>query len=240
LVRVGMTSGWEPGTVVQGWPMVYINKGLVDSIEKAGAIPVIIPVLDEERKIEAYMEFIDGIIISGETMSIKRNVVTELKSNVLESSNPLRYKNEAAAIQAAIKYGKPLLGICRGHQVLTVMEGGSVGDEDINVGNEVLHQQFGVQPPDTGIHRINIVPGSMLSKMVKTDSVMVNSFHRQAVNKVPEGYRVCAFTEDGRIEAIEYAGTTFRMGLQFHPEMLKEEVWESFFEVFVKIVSERS
>jgi len=63
--------------------------------------------------------------------------------NHQENSNPLRYKNEMAAIQAAKKYRKPLLGICRGHQVLAVEEGGSVGDNDINIGNNVLHQQGG-------------------------------------------------------------------------------------------------
>ena len=153
----------------------------------------------------------------------------------MENSNPLRYKNEMAAIQAAIRHQKPLLGICRGHQVLTVMEGGSVGDNDINIGNNVLHQQGGVKPPNIGVHRIHITQESVLYDMLKVHSLMVNSFHRQAVNHVPEGYRVAAATEDEYIEAIESIDKPFRMGIQFHPEMLTEEIWKNFFKKFVSI-----
>jgi putative glutamine amidotransferase len=236
IVRIGVTSGWEPGTVVEGWPMVYVNKGLTDSLEEAGAIPIIIPIFDNTQHITSYMDFIDAIIIAGEILSVKRNVVKAIGTNVLENSNPLRYKNEMAAIQAAIRHKKPLLGICRGFQVLTVVEGGSVGDNDINIGNHVLHQQGGVYPPDVGSHRIHITPESKLFDMLKVHSPVVNSFHRQAVDKMPDGYRVAARSEDHHIEAIESISGPFRMGLQFHPEMLTEKIWKDFFVEFVNLV----
>ena len=235
-VKIGITSGWEPGTVVEGWPMVYVNKGLTDSLEAAGAIPVIIPVLENEQLMDEYMALVDGVIVSGEILSVKRNVVKDLGTNILQGSNPLRYKNEYAAIQAAKRANRPLLGICRGHQVLTVVEGGSVCDRDINEGNEVMHQQGGVHLPDVGVHRIRLTPGSTLASMLKDESYLVNSFHRQAVERVPDGYRIAAATEDGNIEAIEAIGDRFCMGIQFHPEMLPEPIWRHFFSEFVRIV----
>ena len=53
IVRIGVTSGWEPGTVVEGWPMVYVNKGLIDNLEEAGAIPIIIPILENTQLINS-------------------------------------------------------------------------------------------------------------------------------------------------------------------------------------------
>jgi len=238
-VRIGITSGWEPGTVVESWPLVYVNKGITDCLEEAGAVPVIIPVLESEELIERYMDFVDGVIVSGEVLSIKRNVVKDIGSNVLKNSNPLRYKNEAAVIKAAKKHKKPLLGICRGHQVLAVEEGGSVKDDDINIGNDIVHQQGGIKLPDCPIHNVRIVPGSRLWSMLKQDSLMVNSFHRQAVEKVPESYIASAVADDGNIEAIESTGDCFVMGIQFHPEMLKDDVWKAFFKEFIGIVERR-
>ena len=72
--------------------------------------------------------------------------------------------------------------------------------------------------------------------MLKVHSPVVNSFHRQAVDKMPDGYRVAARSEDHHIEAIESISGPFRMGLQFHPEMLTEKIWKDFFVEFVNLV----
>jgi putative glutamine amidotransferase len=239
-VKIGITSGWEPGTVVEGWPLTYVNKNITECIEEAGAIPVIIPVLENEELIDRYMGIIDGIVVSGEVLSIKRNVVKAIGKNILQNSNPLRYKNELAVIKAAKKFRKPLLGICRGLQVLTIVEGGSVLDDDINVGNDIIHQQGGIKPPDAAIHSIRIAPESKLWGMLKRDHLMVNSFHRQALESVPDGYIASAVADDGNIEAIETKGNDFIMGLQFHPEMLKEDVWKGFFKEFISVVKEHN
>lgn len=237
-VKIGITSGWEPGTVVEGWPLVYANKGIIDIIVGAGAIPIIIPVVEDEGLYENYMDMIDGIIVSGEVLSIKRNVFEDGGDNVLYNSNPLRYRNEKAAIQMAIRKNIPILGICRGHQVLNVEEGGTMKDGDITIGNEVIHQQGGIKPPDQTAHAISIVQGTKLHKMLNEETVEVNSFHRQAVGKIPSGYIASAISEDGNIEAIETEDSRLIMGLQFHPEMMEGHIWSQFFKNFIKAVAE--
>lgn len=236
-VVIGITSGWEPGTVVNDWPLVYVNKGLVESLEKAGAVPVIIPVLGGGGW-QDYLSFVDGVVASGEVLSIKRNVMKDGGDNVLYNSNPLRYENEANVIKLAVARGIPVLGICRGYQVLNVEMGGTMKAGDITEGNEVMHQQGGIVPPWQGVHEVKIVPGTKLHRMLQVDQVLVNSFHRQAVERIPEGYVVRGVAPDGNIEAIEFAGEEFVMGLQFHPEMLPGEVWENFFQQFVAVVRE--
>lgn len=237
-VRIGITSGWEPGTVVEGWPLVYVNKGISDQLERAGALPVIFPLVEDVRMYEEYLNLVDAVIVSGEVLSIKRNVMREGDKDVLRNSNPLRYRNEEAIIRIALEWKKPLLGICRGYQVLNVVAGGTMKDGDINIGNSVVHQQGGMIPPDQPSHRITIAPGTRLHRMLKVDQVMVNSFHRQALEKIPADFKVCAVADDDNIEAIEAAGEQIAIGLQFHPEMLTEQIWSDFFREFIKLIEE--
>lgn len=234
---IGITSGWEPGTVVPEWPLIYVNRGIVESLENAGAVPVIIPILGGDAW-QDYLPLVDGIVASGEVLSIKRNVMKDGGDNVLRNSNPLRYENEANIIKLAVENRIPVLGICRGYQVLNVELGGTMKAGDITVGNEVMHQQGGVVPPWQGVHEIKIVQGTKLHRMLQVDQVIVNSFHRQAVEELPEGFLVSAVAPDGNIEAIECADERFIMGIQFHPEMMKDAIWTSFFKQFVEIVRE--
>lgn len=236
-VKIGITSGWEPGSIVEGWPLVYVNKGSVEGLERAGAIPVILPILDNRDLFNEYMDMVDGIIVSGEVLSIKRNVVKDGGNNPLYNSNPLRYENESAVIRTAIKKDIPLLGICRGYQVLCVELGGGMKEGDVTIGNKVIHQQGGTALPDTGVHNISIQSGTRLQNMLGTENITVNSFHRQVVETIPEGFRVSAVAPDGSIEAIETTDERFIMGLQFHPEMMRGEIWNNFFRKFVEIVT---
>jgi len=235
-VKIGITTGWEPGTVVEGWPLIYGSKDLVDRIERAGGLPILIPILENQELIPEYIQMVDGIIVSGEVLSIKRNVMNDYSNNVLYNSNPLRYVNEEKVITESIKSNIPLLGICRGYQVLCVQQGGTVFDDDINLNTNVVHQQKEIAvPPQKPVHRVSIPKDTKLYQLINRESVMVNSFHRQAVKEVPKGYRVCATSEDGYIEGIESV-KGFSVGIQFHPEALEEDIWEDFFKNFIAIV----
>lgn len=236
IIKIGVTSGWEDGTVINGWPLIYTVKGIIDALEEAGAIPIIIPILSNQELLKHYIDIVDAVIISGEVMSIKKNVFQEVKGNVLRNSNPLRYDNESALINKAIEEDKPLLGICRGFQVLNVEAGGDMKDNDITIGNNVIHQQGGLYLPTETSHSIKIRKDSKLYELIGIDELDVNSFHRQGVNKIPEGFKVSATAPDGTIEAIENRNKTFIMGLQFHPEMLSDNVWRCFFRNFVQLV----
>ncbi|MEX2461700.1 MAG: type 1 glutamine amidotransferase [Paenibacillaceae bacterium] len=237
-VRIGITSGCEYGTIVNGWPLIYVNKAIVESIENAGAIPIVLPTVENVSLFDPYMDMIDGIIISGEVLSIKTNVIQDGGKDILQNINLLRYSNERAAISAALKRNIPLLGICRGHQVLNIVEGGTMKDKDINIGNDIIHQQGSIQSPDKGIHNISIKAGSKLQRLLKMNHLCVNSFHRQAIGQIPKGYIASAVADDGNIEAIEMDDDRFIMGLQFHPEMMKEAPWNVFFSEFIEVVKQ--
>jgi gamma-glutamyl-gamma-aminobutyrate hydrolase PuuD len=156
--------------------------------------------------------------------------------DVLRNSNPLRYRNERAVIRTALKRNLPLLGICRGYQVLNVEAGGTMKDGDVNLNNSINHQQGGTIPPERPSHRLTISRGTRLYRMLNTEQVMVNSFHRQALGKIPANFKVSAVADDGNIEAIEAVGKRVAVGLQFHPEMLRDEVWSRFFVEFIRLI----
>ncbi len=235
-IKIGVTSGWEPGTIVEGWPLVYVNKDITDHLAKAGAIPFIIPISENEALTESYLEMADGLVVAGEVLSIKRNVFIDGGNNVLYNSNPLRYKNESVIIKKALEMNIPILGICRGYQVLNVEEGGTMKEEDITIGNKIIHQQGGIASPEQSIHEISIKKGTKLFKMLNKTKIKVNSFHRQALKSIPSGYVVSAFAQDGNIEAIETEDERLVIGTQFHPEMLKDGIWHEFFKSYIKAV----
>ncbi len=229
---IGITTGAEEGNFVPGWPLHYANTAISNAIAKAGGLPVLLPPLEATEE-NPLPEGLAGLVVSGEVRSTTHDVVAALKTDVLQRSNPLRYRHEMACIAAAIKMGIPILGICRGHQVLAVAEGGRVSDKDVHFTGGVPHQQSALSPAQP-VHTIDIDPQSQLFHMTGLATTEVNSFHRQAVAEAPIGYRVSACSPDGVIEAIESLHPPLRLGLQFHPEMLQTSPWQRLFQEFVK------
>lgn len=231
---VGITSGWEAGHAVEGWPLVIAVKSLTERLERAGAVPVVLPIVDDASLHGRIVDMLHGLIASGEIIAANKNVFSDGSGDILVNSNPLRYRNEAGAIAAALSRGIPILGICRGYQVLNVLEGGTLADYDIHAVAPINHQQKGILPPDRTVHDVTIRPGSKLHRAVGKERIRVNSFHRQAVLQAPKGYIASAVSEDGWIEAIEAEDERWIVGTQFHPEMLPDPVWDTLFEQFVE------
>ncbi len=236
-LKIGISSGWEAGQLVEGWPLTYTIRNLVQAVEREGHIPYVLPIVENLAIIEEMVKGLDAIILSGEVLSIKRNVVEEIKTNILRVSNPLRYDNEASLIKAAQKKNIPLLGICRGFQVMALELGGDVLDGDVNFENYIIHQQGPYFPPAKAVHSVTLVEGSILHQLMGTERLMVNSFHRQAVLKVPENFFVSAFSEDGVTEGMENRQGIIQLGIQFHPEMLPEKIGRLFFHNWMQRIS---
>lgn len=132
-----------------------------------------------------------------------------------------RSKSENYLIAAAIDAGKPVLGICYGHQRLNVVMGGSTDDvANLAPGSTVPHRvsENGVNVGvSSEVHNINIEPDSKLARLLGTTQVMVNTSHTYALSRVSSRLRVVARADDGIIEAVEGDNV---MGVQFHPEYL--------------------
>lgn len=200
-----------------------INGTYPYSIMTAGGLPVIIPgaPCDDLPGLDvaaaAFIARLDGILFSGGG-DISPWLYGEQPSRAMSSMDLSRDQWELALYAAAARQGIPILGICRGCQVINVANGGTLYQDLPSQLREAGGHSFDV-PMDEPAHHIDIVPGSRLGRMFPTARVLTNSFHHQAIKDVASGFSVTARALDGVIEGIEADESgRFIVGVQFHPE----------------------
>ena len=206
------------GGIMPGIYRAYVNNDYVESVEKAGGIPVLLPVLSKPEGAYAQVAEIDGLLLSG-GYDIDPVLYGEQPSERLGfvMSEVDRYYIEL--VKAAEKEAIPILGICKGMQILNIAFGGGLY-QDIGTQREGCSQHFQQAPRYAATHGVEFMKGSFLSE-VFGGRERVNSFHHQAIKKVARGFRVTACAEDGVIEGIESEQREkFLCGVQWHPEMM--------------------
>lgn len=209
-------------------PLYCVYKSYADAILAAGGIPLILPIIRDNKEISILLKKFDGFLISG-----GGNIYNKKPKLVsLKASNPLRYRFEKKIINYALKKDKPLLGICRGCQMLGEVSGGKMFlNLRKDVEGSLNHRQRTCGSNVS--HYIKINKDSKLYNVLRTERNKVNSFHRQALKGVSKGFIVSAVSYDNVIEAIESRKHRFILGLQFHPEKLCER-----YPVFLRIFKE--
>jgi len=227
----------------------YLKEGLflsliyVRAVEAAGGIPLLLPVVEKNELIEEMLKRIDGLLMSGGDTGYRDYALVgqEIDSGQsrgysirnekggdgslidLYSQNPRRHVFDTALCKMALQKDMPVLGICRGHQTLNEVAGGSMVLDLAQV-TQWNHRQK--EPMDVSTHEISVKTGSMLAEMLArvpregNGTLMVNSHHRQAVDRAAQGFEVTARGPDGVVEAIESKIHSFAVGVQFHPEMI--------------------
>lgn len=213
-----------------GLEKAYVPTDYIDSVEAAGGIPLILPVIRATEDINILLQKIDGLIVSG---GIDINPLLFGEEPEPEQGFMLEELDNFDIIitEAAYKLGIPILGICRGIQVINVVFGGSLY-QDIKKVSSVKHDQMARR--DAATHTVSIEKGSLLYDLYG-ETLTVNSYHHQAVKEPAPGFRITAKAKDGIIEAIEMPGSRFVLGVQWHPEMMsaKNENARKLFRMFV-------
>ena len=191
------------------------------SVVAVGGVPVIIPVTDNLATIEAIVGRLDGILLSGGGDMHPRYYNED---PIPENGTPdeLRDRYDVALIKSAVEYQLPVLGICRGMQVINTVFGGSLY-QDINVQyadkQPMCHSQNEERSVTT--QTASVVTDSLLYSIVSCNTLPINSIHHQAVKRIADGFRAVAFADDGICEAIESLYYPI-LGVQWHPEHLSE------------------
>jgi len=216
---IGISGGHliDSGGRFPGYKRAYVNDDYVQSVVKAGGIPYIIPVVDDEAVIEQQIQQLDGLILSGGD-DVSPLLYGEEPLTKLGPTSPERDAFDKLLIKYAIVQKKPILAICRGVQILNVAFGGSLY-QDLSYKEEanIRHDQY--SRTDMPTHTVIIHEDSKLFAILG-HSALVNSFHHQAIKRVAEGFKVTATARDGVIEAIEKEGEDYVVGVQWHPEMM--------------------
>lgn len=224
--------------VFLGYKRTYVNDDYIDAVVRAGGIPVVLPMLDSDEDIKELVESLDGLVLMG-GHDIDPILYNEEPCAKIGELYPKRDKVDSAWIKAAFDKKIPILGVCRGLQLLNVVFGGSLyQDLSFIEGCNVDHIQKGrfYEP----VHFIDVKEGTRFHSLVG-DVMRVNSFHHLAVKDLAKDFVISAVSRDNVVEAIEYDGDQFVLGVQFHPEMMspKSEQAENIFRGFIKEASER-
>ncbi len=191
----------------------YCTRKYYQALQKAGAAVILLPPCPE-TELGRYLDLVDGILLPGGE-DVHPRFQGEDPIPALGLVNPFRDEFELALAREAFSRGVPTLGICRGAQVVAIAMGGSVHQDIVGI-SRIQHTQ--AAPRWSPSHKVSVKSGSILREWLGTAELFTNSFHHQAVNRVPKGFRVVATTSDGSIEAIESKGGKVCIGVQWHPE----------------------
>jgi len=213
----------------------YVGELHLELLIRLGTIPVIVPVVEGTTAcLPQYMEEMDGLLlVEGDDVEPKRYAARKANFKYVEKTHPLKDELEIRLLRQAIRRGLPVLGICRGSQLLNAFCGGTLyGDVQREKGSDRRH--IDRENYDTYRHPVSVVPGTPLAVWYRRKMLKVNSYHHQGIRELAARFRPMAHADDGLIEAYYDPKADFVVGLQFHPErMLKEyagnvKVWNAF------------
>jgi len=215
-------------------PMLGAYRTYLDGVIAAGGNPVILPAIGDLADIDARYDLCDGILLTGGEDVDPRRYGEEPEPELGEVSEE-RDTAELRLTQRAIQERKPILAICRGHQVLNVALGGTLIQHIPNAGGhgERLND---LSDWERLLHPLILSPESALAKILGCRELVVNSLHHQGIKQLAPGLIAVGHSPDGIIEAVEGTSGGFVIGVQCHPEALCGGVdtrWARLFERFV-------
>lgn len=213
-----------------------LAAGYYRSLVEAGATPVIIPPYSDIELLVSLVKKLDGVVLSGGA-DIDPDYLEELPIDGIDI-NPERDKPELILIKLLIDRHVPILGICRGMQMLSAALGGKLYQDIYTQHNVdcICHSQKIARGLTS--HSVNIQKDTLLYSIMNTDCLDVNSFHHQAVKSVPKGFVVSAVAQDGIIEAMESVDYQPILGVQWHPECMLAEGNKIMMPLFEWLVNE--
>jgi Predicted glutamine amidotransferases len=193
--------------------VIYTRKGFVDVIQDLGHIPLIIPI-DKPEKARDYIKLVDKVLLTGGE-DVSPQLYGEEPHNYLGKTSLERDFFELAVIEAAIEENKPILGVCRGLQILNVKFGGSLY-QDLRLSDSTLKHMQVPTKQEFPIHSISVDQTSPLNFL--GEKYFVNSFHHQAIKKLANNFKPIAKASDDIIEAVIDQEKRI-LGIQWHPEV---------------------
>ncbi len=198
---------------------VYLKRAYCDSILASGGLPVLLPLIHSADDVKEYIKRCDGFLLTG-GQDIDANVYGEENLCFTGDINPDRDMLDILLVKELSKIDKPVLGICRGSQILNVALGGTLyQDIDSQFDKDMIKHVYNC-PRTFPVHYIIIENKSHIFNIYKENKIFVNSYHHQAIKDIADGFKVVARSNDGIIEAIEHKYKTMMLGVQWHPEDL--------------------
>ena len=212
---IGITSYWTEAAMSH-WSCdaVLVSQGYVEGVRVAGGRPVVLPAdttwIDEPDDV---LDIVDALLVVGGN-DVDPTHYGQEPHAAIGALSPRRDAVELALVRRAVERDVPLLGICRGVQVLNVALGGTL---DQHLADSIDVSPHRLSDAEFGIHEVTTVPGSLAARLIG-QRLTVHSHHHQGIDGVGAGLVVSARAEDGVIEAIEHPDRKFCIGVLWHPD----------------------
>lgn len=212
-----------------------INEAYLNAIKNSGGE---LKMIETKEEIDNLIPNADGILLPGGA-DVNPVLYNEEKKEYSGKPNDQKDDFEIYLIEKAMRKKIPILGICRGMQILNVKFGGTLyQDIGKDMENSLSHDRFDDGPRSFLAHEVSIVEFSMLYKILGSDKVETNSLHHQGVKDLGKGLVATGFTTDGLIEAFEMPSYPYLVAVQWHPEELTgNPMWKKLFDSFVEVCS---
>lgn len=232
--------GVPTSTALEPWysPSFTLPSSYLHAIEAAGAVPLLIQPTTSTETLAALYSRCDRLLLAGGE-DVHPSAYGAAPHPKLELTNPQRDTAELWLARRALADGMPILGICRGMQLLNVALGGTLYQDLADERPGPIAHTFGDTRRDFRAlsHSITLEPDSWLAETLGIGELAVNSLHHQAIRDLAPGLRVVAHAPDGVIEAVEGTGAGFVVAVQSHPELIWQDTdprWARLFHAFVQ------
>lgn len=215
MIKIGLTLSIEKKTAMTEY---VIPSDYAAAVMECGALPVFIPPVEERGLLDEYIAGVDGIIMTGGD-DISPEIYGEENNGLSLNTSLPRDRAELYILERAVDLGYPVLGICRGFQLINVYFGGTLyQDLESQFGSGVTHRHVFREPGDLH-HEVSIEKGTRLFDIIGVSELRVNSRHHQGVKNPGRGLLPSAYSGDGIIEAMEQGDMNI-IAVQWHPENL--------------------
>lgn len=209
---IGITPVSEPKRLEYAFSYYY-----PELVVEANGTPLLLPLTNSLKDLETYCNLCDGFIFSGGS-----DINPKLyKQNPHPQAGPyddLRDYMETNLLKMAIRKNKPCFGICRGMQLMNVVNGGTLIQDIVSLRPSKVKHLMSQPYENKFAHTIDIISGSLLENVFSCKQLLVNSIHHQAIDKLAANLEILALAEDNIIEAIVNPSLKFFVGVQWHPE----------------------
>lgn len=191
-------------------------------LDAAGGLPLLVPALAEELRLDELLERLDGLLFTGSPSNVEPHHYEGPPSHPGTLHDPARDATTLPLIRKAVQAGVPVLGICRGFQEVNVAFGGSLHQRVHEIPGHLDHRDDETQPLEVQYgpaHEVILEGGGLLRSLAGTERVTVNSLHAQGIERLGERLAVEARAPDGLVEAFRVEGAArFALAVQWHPE----------------------
>ncbi|MCC7386732.1 MAG: gamma-glutamyl-gamma-aminobutyrate hydrolase family protein [Deltaproteobacteria bacterium] len=214
--------------------IVEMKTAYAGAVERAGGLPLMVAPTDDPAVIGGLVALMDGLVLTGGAFDLDPALYgKEAAGRRINPPKPLRTSFERALLEGALANHRAVLGVCGGMQLLNVVLGGTlVIDIAADVLGALEHEQ--ATSPAMAAHEAEVLPGTPLARLLGARTIQVNSTHHQALDRLAPALLVTARSPDGVIEAVAHRDRPGVTGVQWHPELLDDEVSRALYRALVE------